>query len=114
LGEWDVRKAVVAGKLPRLIRYTNKMWDEARKAIWNEYSQGKNVTRWTMIMDMSKINAAQQVNPQGIHSPTSDNSKLSKSHANFSLFPFQEFHISLLHLLLTKGTFPTWAITFTS
>jgi hypothetical protein len=66
LGDWDVRKAVVAGKLPRLIRYTMKMWDEARIKLNELAREGKNVTRWTMILDMKNINVDQHINPRGI------------------------------------------------
>jgi hypothetical protein len=67
-GDWDVRKAVIAGKLPRLIRYTMKMWDEARIKVNELAREGKNVTRWTMIIDLNNFNVGQHLSPQGIES----------------------------------------------
>lgn len=62
LGDWDLRKAALAGKTDRIVRWTLKNWDAGRKRVRELELQNKNVTRWTMILDLKNINAITNVN----------------------------------------------------
>jgi hypothetical protein len=66
LGDWDIRKAAVAGKMDRIVRWTIKNWDMARIKIRELELQGKNVTRWTMVLDLKNMNAVSNVNPASL------------------------------------------------
>jgi len=62
LGDFDLRKAALAGKTDRVIRWTFRNWDAGRRAVRDLELQNKNVTRWTMVLDLKNINAVTNVN----------------------------------------------------
>jgi len=63
LGDFDLRKYSIAGKTDRIVRWTFKNWDHAFQKVREASNAGRNATRWTMILDLSNINAITNVNP---------------------------------------------------
>lgn len=51
IGEWDIRRAALAGKSGRLIRWVLKNYDMARIRMRELGSEGKNVTRYNLLFD---------------------------------------------------------------
>jgi len=66
LGDWDLRKAALAGKTDRVLRWTYKNWDYGRVRVRELELQNKNITRWTMIIDLKNCNAITNVNPSSL------------------------------------------------
>jgi hypothetical protein len=60
-GKWDVRKSVDAGKLDRLLRYFDKMLDEAEMKVLEMQSMGKNVTQWLWLVDQDGVSLSNHV-----------------------------------------------------
>jgi hypothetical protein len=66
LGDWDLRKAALAGKMDRVVRWTLKNWDMGMVKVRELQHQGKNITRWTMVLDLKNINPVTNVNPASL------------------------------------------------
>jgi len=62
IGEWDIRKAAVSGKLKTLNRYWDKKMDEIDIRIRMEQKLKRNVSQGVLLGDFSGVNAVQQVN----------------------------------------------------
>lgn len=65
-GKWDLNKAVDSGKLDRLIRYYDKMLDEATMKVIDLQAQGHNVSQWIALGNMQDVNLEQHFGLQGI------------------------------------------------
>jgi len=63
VGDWDVRKAVIAGMSNKMSRYFDKLMDEVNAVIRLAQFNGKNVTQYTHIFDMANYNTVQQACP---------------------------------------------------
>lgn len=61
--DWDVRKAAVGGNMERLNVYIAKMFDNAWLKVRDLQKEGKNVTRFVIVLDMEKINLLQHLTP---------------------------------------------------
>lgn len=46
-GKWDINKAAQKGELDRVLRYFDRMMEEAEMEVAKMQSSGKNVTQWT-------------------------------------------------------------------
>jgi hypothetical protein len=53
---WNVRQAILTGKRDLLIRWMVKMLEDSTKKVREYQSQGKNVTRWTMLNTLENFN----------------------------------------------------------
>lgn len=63
IGDWNIRRASVTGKLPRLQRYMDKMMDEISMKVLRLRSDGKNVTRWVLLTNVEGFNVVQHACP---------------------------------------------------
>ncbi|OXA56328.1 SEC14-like protein 2 [Folsomia candida] len=59
LGDWDIRKAILAGKSKRLMRYIDHLVEEVTSLVRSSQERGMNITQWTLILDMNNYNLAQ-------------------------------------------------------
>ncbi|ODM90798.1 SEC14-like protein 4 [Orchesella cincta] len=62
-GEWKLRTAVIAGKLPKLKRYGVKAIEDATRKVRELQYQGKNVTQWVMLLNMEGFNLRETACP---------------------------------------------------
>ncbi|OXA47457.1 Patellin-2 [Folsomia candida] len=60
VGDWDIRRAVVAGQSDRLKRYFNKLFEEASTLTRKFQENGQNATQGMIIFDMGNFNLIQQ------------------------------------------------------
>jgi hypothetical protein len=60
IGDWDIRKAALAGKIPRLIKYIDTLVEEVTVLIRKSQDMGQNITQFSLIMDLNNYNLAQQ------------------------------------------------------
>ncbi|CAL8099399.1 unnamed protein product [Orchesella dallaii] len=58
-GHWDLRKAEVTGRFPRLMRYGERILEEEEVLIRKLQAEGKMVTRTVIIFDMDGFNIFQ-------------------------------------------------------
>ncbi|XP_035705333.1 SEC14-like protein 4 isoform X2 [Folsomia candida] len=63
LGDWDFRKAALAGKMDKMILYASKMFNDAWLKVRDLQQSGQNVTRYVIVIDVGKINIRQHINP---------------------------------------------------
>lgn len=56
LGAWDIRAAVVQGKLPRLFRYTDSLFEKTVQNIFDAQKNGKEVTKAVVLCDLEGFN----------------------------------------------------------
>ncbi|XP_021953235.1 SEC14-like protein 4 [Folsomia candida] len=61
-GIWDLRKAALAGKMDKLLLYASKMLEKAWLRVRDFQMEGKNVTRFAVIIDLDKVNVRQNLN----------------------------------------------------
>jgi len=60
IATWDIRKAVMQGKMPRLQRYMSKMLDEISLKVINLRKEGNTtVTRWVLLTNVEGFNVIQ-------------------------------------------------------
>jgi len=59
IGFWDARKAVISGKGQRIERFVYKMLVEAESKIRQKQKEGKEVTRFVILLDLKGFNLAQ-------------------------------------------------------
>ncbi|CAL8069485.1 unnamed protein product [Orchesella dallaii] len=64
IGPWNFRRAAITGKMPRLLRYMDKMLEEATQAVIKLQGMGKNVTQWKVILNMDGFNLIQHACPR--------------------------------------------------
>lgn len=64
MGDWDIRREIIAGKGKRLMRYGDRLGEEASINVRKILKDGENVTQSTIIMDMKNFNIAQHACPQ--------------------------------------------------
>ncbi|CAL8080045.1 unnamed protein product [Orchesella dallaii] len=57
--DWDIRRAALQGKLPRLQRYMDKLMDEISMKVVSLRNEGKNVTRWVLLTNVEGFNIVQ-------------------------------------------------------
>lgn len=61
-GEWDLRKAVVQGRLKGVIRWLFKRRDEVHKKVRDLQREGKiNGTQWNFILNLDNFNSHQHL-----------------------------------------------------
>ncbi|XP_035712244.1 SEC14-like protein 2 [Folsomia candida] len=60
VGDWDLRRAIVAGQSERLKRYFSKLFEEASTLTRKFQENGQNATQGTIIFDMGNFNLIQQ------------------------------------------------------
>lgn len=66
MGMFDLRKAVLAGKEKRVLRWVVKNVDEARERVRQEVLKGRNITRFTVIENVKGASLITNVNTQGL------------------------------------------------
>ncbi|CAL8099405.1 unnamed protein product [Orchesella dallaii] len=59
IGDWDLRRASVTGRIQRVLRYLDKAMDEATIRIREMQKEGKNVTQFVFIVNLDNFNLAQ-------------------------------------------------------
>ncbi|CAL8109313.1 unnamed protein product [Orchesella dallaii] len=64
--EWDLRSAVVTGRIRRGLRYLDKAMDEANKMIRTQQLEGQNVTQFLFVLHMGHFNLYQHGCPRCI------------------------------------------------
>ncbi|ODN02368.1 SEC14-like protein 2 [Orchesella cincta] len=52
MGEWNIRRAAVTGRMDRLIRWVHKFFEDGAKRVRNLQSNGKNVTQFTILLNL--------------------------------------------------------------
>lgn len=57
-----MRKAALAGKMDKLLLYASKMLEKAWLRVRDFQMEGKNVTRFAVIIDLDKVNVRQNLN----------------------------------------------------
>lgn len=63
-GEWPMRTAVIAGKLPRLKRYSERAIEDATKKVRQlSETYGRNVTQWVMLLNMDGFSVIENACP---------------------------------------------------
>ncbi|ODM99496.1 SEC14-like protein 2 [Orchesella cincta] len=62
-GDWNVRRVALSGKLPKLLRYCFKLFENVEERIRNLRAQGKNVTQWGFIGDIDGFTIQTQACP---------------------------------------------------
>lgn len=63
LGAWDIRAAVVQGKLPRLTRYVDHFLETLVQKIFTAQESGVEVTRALFLIDLEGFNLKQHTCP---------------------------------------------------
>ncbi|ODM97022.1 SEC14-like protein 2 [Orchesella cincta] len=63
IGPWNFRRAAITGKMPRLIRYMDKLLEEATQAVITQQGMGKNVTQWKVILNLDGFSIIQHACP---------------------------------------------------
>ncbi len=63
MGPWNIRRMALAGKMPRLQRYMNKLLEEATQAVIREQGKGNNVTQWKVLINLDGFNQIQHACP---------------------------------------------------
>ncbi|ODM91443.1 SEC14-like protein 2 [Orchesella cincta] len=58
-GDWDIRKAVISGRMRRLEHYIDRTFEIATRKVRQLQAQGKNVTQWDYIINMNNYNVLQ-------------------------------------------------------
>ncbi|OXA64754.1 retinal-binding protein [Folsomia candida] len=53
-GKWDINKAAQKGELDRVLRYFDRMMEEAEMEVAKMQSSGKNVTQWTWLVNQER------------------------------------------------------------
>ncbi|ODM79005.1 SEC14-like protein 2 [Orchesella cincta] len=61
MGDWDLRSAVLQGRMPRLLRYMDWYQEEIIRQILAAQDDGKNVTRATVLVDIEGFNLLQHL-----------------------------------------------------
>lgn len=59
IAPWNFRSMALTGKLPRLLRYMDKLLEEATQSVVKQQTEGKNVTQWKVILNMEGFNMMQ-------------------------------------------------------
>lgn len=54
IGDWDLRRASVTGRIQRVLRYLDKAMDDATVKIREMQKDGKNVSRFLFFMTFRK------------------------------------------------------------
>jgi hypothetical protein len=62
IGEWNIRKAALSGKMNRLIRWVWKNIDKAEIKVREMGAQGKNVSRFIIVGDLNYMSQATNIN----------------------------------------------------
>ncbi|CAL8079969.1 unnamed protein product [Orchesella dallaii] len=63
MGDWDLRSAVLQGRMPRLLRYLDWYQEEIIRQILAAQDNGKNVTRAMVLVDIEGFNLLQHLCP---------------------------------------------------
>lgn len=61
MGEWDLRSAVLQGKLPRVLRYMDWFQEKILHQILEAQKSGKPVTRAVVLVDVEGFNLMQHL-----------------------------------------------------
>lgn len=64
IGDWDIRRAVIAGKGDKLMRYFDKVFEEASTMIRLMQADGQNATQLIVIFDVSSFSLGQHSCPR--------------------------------------------------
>ncbi|XP_021965611.1 SEC14 cytosolic factor isoform X2 [Folsomia candida] len=64
LGDWDIRRAILAGLGNRLMRYMDKIYEDSTTFLRNANSAGMEIVQATIIMDMSGFHAITHTCPR--------------------------------------------------
>lgn len=56
MGSWDLRAAVLQGKLPRVLRYMDWVQETMVQKILDAQKAGKSVTRGVVLVDVEGFN----------------------------------------------------------
>ncbi|ODN06054.1 SEC14-like protein 2 [Orchesella cincta] len=66
--DWDIRNAIVTGRIRRVLRYLDKAMDEANGLVRTFQLEGQNVTQFILILHMGNFNLFQHGCPRCITS----------------------------------------------
>ncbi|XP_021964217.2 uncharacterized protein LOC110859557 [Folsomia candida] len=66
VGEWDMRRAAIAGQSDKLRRYIDKCFEEMSIMLRNMQADGANATRINLILDMASLSLQVQACPRCI------------------------------------------------
>ncbi|OXA42272.1 hypothetical protein Fcan01_22979 [Folsomia candida] len=64
VGEWDMRRAAIAGQSDKLRRYIDKCFEEMSIMLRNMQADGANATRINLILDMASLSLQVQACPR--------------------------------------------------
>ncbi|XP_021964345.2 SEC14-like protein 2 isoform X1 [Folsomia candida] len=65
-GEWDMRRAALAGQSEKMRRYIDKCFEEASTVLRNMQARGSNATRANLILDLGSLSFQVQACPRCI------------------------------------------------
>lgn len=63
-GEWDMRRAALAGQSEKMRRYIDKCFEEASTVLRNMQARGSNATRANLILDLGSLSFQVQACPR--------------------------------------------------
>ncbi|XP_035700715.1 SEC14-like protein 2 [Folsomia candida] len=63
VGEWDMRKAVLAGQSDKMRRYLDKCFEEVATVLRNMQENGSNATRASLMLDAASLSISLQFCP---------------------------------------------------
>lgn len=64
VGEWDMRRAVLAGQSDKMRRFMVKCFEEVTTVLRNMQARGSNATRVNIILDLGSLNFQVQACPR--------------------------------------------------
>jgi len=59
-GDWDIRKAVIAGQARRFTRYLDRAFEDVSKQIREKQARGENVTQSQFLINLENFSVTQQ------------------------------------------------------
>ncbi|OXA38806.1 Retinal-binding protein [Folsomia candida] len=71
VGEWDMRKAVLAGQSDKMRRYLDKCFEEVATVLRNMQENGSNATRASLMLDAASLSISLQFCPGYLGNPLS-------------------------------------------
>ncbi|XP_021965856.1 protein real-time [Folsomia candida] len=66
VGEWNLRRAVVSGQSDKMLRFVDKLFEEAGLVVRNMQKSGNNITRVQFIIECLGMSVQQQLCPRCI------------------------------------------------
>jgi len=63
-GDWDIRAAVVTGRVPRVLRYLDQGLENLSRRIRRYQQEGRNVTQGILLIELSQFSLVKHACPQ--------------------------------------------------